>query len=301
NGCHVLNPAAGFFGTDGFSSFENEPQLFKIPHLRNAYQKIGMFGMPAIPFLNAGDNGNKGAQVRGFGFLHDGSLDTLSRFHNAIVFNVFPPGFPIQNPGGFPPGPDGDTQRRQVEQFILAFDSNLAPIVGQQTTLTSTSAAAVGDRIDLLIDRAHEGECALVARWAQGGEQRGALRLASGKFQADRANQAPLTDAQLRAIAATPGQEVTYTCVPPGSGVRIGVDRDEDGYLDRDELDAGTDPANPESTPPLVTLVQTTSLTLKDGSAPPADPNKRKVSFKSSTKTDPGINRIQPPLPGFPG
>src|SRR5262249_35330745 len=163
------------------------------------------------------------------------------------------------------------------------------------------SAAAVGDRIDLLIDRAHEGECDLVAKWAQGGEQRGALRLASGKFQADRANQAPLTDAQLRAIAATPGQEVTYTCVPPGSGVRIGVDRDEDGYLDRDELDAGTDPANPESTPPLVTLVQTTSLTLKDGSAPPADPNKRKVSFKSSTKTDPGINRIQPPLPGFPG
>ncbi len=35
--------------------------------------------------------------------------------------------------------------------------------------------------------------------------------------------------------AATPGQELTYTCVPPGSGIRIGVDRDEDGCLDFDD------------------------------------------------------------------
>jgi hypothetical protein len=31
------------------------------------------------------------------------------------------------------------------------------------------------------------------------------------------------TDASLRALAATSGQEVTYTCVPPGSGRRIGL------------------------------------------------------------------------------
>src|SRR5207253_877243 len=33
-------------GTDGFSSFEGEPQEFKIAHLRNLYQKVGMFGVP---------------------------------------------------------------------------------------------------------------------------------------------------------------------------------------------------------------------------------------------------------------
>jgi hypothetical protein len=38
--------------------------------------------------------------------------------------------------------------------------------------------------------------------------------------------------------------------VPSGSEVRIGVDRDEDGIFDRDELDDGTDPADPNS-PPL--------------------------------------------------
>ncbi|MEE8147295.1 MAG: hypothetical protein V3T24_06800, partial [Longimicrobiales bacterium] len=46
NGCHPLSPANGFFGGDGQSSFENETQEFKVPHLRNAYQKVGMFGMP---------------------------------------------------------------------------------------------------------------------------------------------------------------------------------------------------------------------------------------------------------------
>jgi hypothetical protein len=32
---------------------------------------------------------------------------------------------------------------------------------------------------------------------------------------------ANLSDAALRGLAATAGQEVTYTCVPPGSGTRI--------------------------------------------------------------------------------
>src|SRR6185295_20216586 len=38
--CHNLMPGTGFFGTDGFSSFEGETQHFKIPHLRNVYQKV---------------------------------------------------------------------------------------------------------------------------------------------------------------------------------------------------------------------------------------------------------------------
>ena len=33
--------------------------------------------------------------------------------------------------------------------------------------------------------------------------------------------------------------------MPPGSGVRAGLDRDEDGAFDRDEMD-GTDPGDPE-------------------------------------------------------
>jgi hypothetical protein len=61
------------------------------------------------------------------------------------------------------------TPRSNVEAFLLAFDSNLAPIVGQQVTLTRQNAAEVGPRIDLLIARAEADECDLVAKNRWGG------------------------------------------------------------------------------------------------------------------------------------
>ena len=107
----------------------------------------------------------------------------------------------------------------------------------------------MGPRIDLLIARAAAGECDLVVKGTVAGEPRGAYRTAAGTFQTDRAAQAPVSDAAIRALAATPGQEATYTCVPPGSGVRAGVDRDEDGFFDGDERDAGSDPGSSLSQP----------------------------------------------------
>src|SRR5262249_30532407 len=48
NGCHSLP-----LGTGGLSSFEGEPQEFKVPHLRNLYQKVGMFGLSPGVFAGA--------------------------------------------------------------------------------------------------------------------------------------------------------------------------------------------------------------------------------------------------------
>ena len=79
------------------------------------------------------------------------------------------------------------------------------------------------------------------------GEQRGAW-LTGGTFQTDRDGET-IADAALRALAGTPGQQLTYTCVPPGSGERVGVDRDGDGVWDGDERLARTDPTDPESRP----------------------------------------------------
>jgi hypothetical protein len=73
--------------------------------------------------------------------------------------------------------------------------------------------------------------------------------LSGGAFASDRASEPALTDAALRALAGAAGQELTYTCMPPGSGLRAGLDRDEDGYRDRDEIDAGSDPADATSIP----------------------------------------------------
>jgi DNA-binding beta-propeller fold protein YncE len=253
NGCHRLAPNAnesfgvakpGFFGTDGRYSFEAESQIFKIPHLRNMYQKVGMFGMPLVAFFNPGDHSHQGDQVRGFGFLHDGSTDTLFRFHNATVFNAS--GI---NPNGIPAGAPGDPLRRQIEAFMMAFDTNLAPIVGQQITRRTGGGAAVDGRITLLIARANAGECDVVVKGTVGGEDRGWVYVGGGLFESDRAAEGAIADAALRALANSAGQELTYTAVPPGSGVRIGVDRDEDGFRDRDELDQGSDPADFYSVP----------------------------------------------------
>ena len=57
------------------------------------------------------------------------------------------------------------------------------------------------------------------------------------------------SSAALRSLATGSGRPVTYTCVPPGSGERIGVDRDGDGAWDGDERRAHTDPADPDSRP----------------------------------------------------
>jgi DNA-binding beta-propeller fold protein YncE len=226
-GCHVLDPEGnrefgvarpGFFGTDGRSSVENEPQLFKIPHLRNLYQKVGMFGMSPDPFFPVDPNPFMGDQVRGFGFLHDGSVDTLFRFHGAGVFvQRFP-----QNPGGIPLGPAGEELRRRIEAFLLAFNSNLAPIVGQQVTLTQTNIAAVSPRIDLLEARATLNECDLLVHGRVRGRAAAFLYIGrEGTFARSQSIDPPIRDAELRALAKKPDGELTFTCFPPGSGARI--------------------------------------------------------------------------------
>jgi len=234
--CHVVDPDAnpdsdipGFFGTQGFNAFIFEPQMFKVPHLRNIYTKVGMFGMPPNASFVPGDHEHKGDQIRGFGMFHDGSIDTVFRFHSLIGFaqSDF-------NPEGFPPGPLGEMWKRQLEAFIMVFPSNLAPIVGQQVTFGQQNVAAAAPRLDLLMQRADVGECDLIAKGRVGPFEVGFLYLGSGWFRPDRAAMPPLPDLLLRVLAVT-GDQLTYTCAPPGSGTRMGIDRDEDGILDGDE------------------------------------------------------------------
>jgi hypothetical protein len=271
NGCHVLDPEGnaafgvatpGFFGSDGRYSFEAESQFFKVPHLRNLYQKVGMFGMDSTfnPNDTSGlagilpapynDNRPTGDQVRGFGFLHDGSVDTVFRFHGSTLFarqaaGAGSPG----NPGGFPLITDPNdpakaleevvaniTLRRQVEAFMMSFDSNLAPVVGQQVTLTVAAGPDVNARVDLLERQAIAGACDLVVHGMVHDAPVGFLFLTTtGQFAPDRERERALSDPRLRALGAD--GPLTFTAVPPGSGRRIGIDRDLDGVLDGDEHD----------------------------------------------------------------
>jgi DNA-binding beta-propeller fold protein YncE/mono/diheme cytochrome c family protein len=223
NGCHALNPADGQFGTSTNASFEALPQIFKVPHLRNAYTKVGMFGMPAVPVLGGLETGNLGPQIRGFGFLNDGSIATLFDFFHAVVFNpTSNSGFPQTNP---------DATRSDVEQYLLAFDSDLAPIVGQQITLSGDNAATAGDRLSLLEQRAgtpftslvlggNVTECDLVASTVVTERIEGFLFDPSANSFVT-ADGTTVTDNAMRALAVRPGHEATFTCVPPGSGYRV--------------------------------------------------------------------------------
>ena len=115
---------------------------------------------------------------------------------------------------------------------MLAFPSNLKPIVGQQITLTASNAAVVAPRIQLLEQRAAAGDCDLVAKADLPDREHGFLYTGS-QFTCDEKGAPPLSDASLRSLAKG-AWTVTFTCVPPGSGVRIGIDRDLDGILDGD-------------------------------------------------------------------
>jgi DNA-binding beta-propeller fold protein YncE len=249
NSCHRLDPNAnpsagafkGLFGTNSESAFVGTAIFPKTPHLRNLYQKVGMFGV-AFPFGFQEPDPFLGDQIRGFGFNSDGSIDTLLRFNAGFDFH------PIFNSVGIPDSPEGRQAKKDVEQYLLAFDSNLAPIVGQQVTLTPGNAAVAGPRITLLVARANAGECDLVAKGRIALTEVGFV-YQGGQFKADRQSQPLVTDEALRQRIATNGGALTYTCTPPGSGQRIGIDRDLDGFLDGDERAAGSNPAAPHSTP----------------------------------------------------
>jgi DNA-binding beta-propeller fold protein YncE len=250
NGCHVLDAAQGFFGTSGLMTFENETQEFKVAHLRNLYEKVGMFGMPNVDFFSFedGETPHTGAQVRGFGYLHDGSADTTFNFFHASVFTGFGGTEEVR-----------DQNRRNMEAFMMVFDTDLAPIVGQQVTVDGASTAAELARLDLLHARSgtpfvlhgatNARECDLVAHGVVNGEQRGFLRQPNGTYASDRASEPARSKDELIALAAASGQYLTFTCTPPGSGTRVALDRDEDGTRNMDD----TDPTDrPLTTTPIV-------------------------------------------------
>jgi MYXO-CTERM domain-containing protein len=184
---------------------------FKVPHLRNAYQKVGMFGMAPNPLFTDANTDFTGDQVRGTGFLHDGSIPTVVDFLAADVFQGV-----------------STTDRQNLEALVMAFDTNLAPIVGQQVTLASESEADTDARIELLVERAgtafeipDEGpatECDLVVHGVIDGEATGWLRREDGDFES--AGEV-ISEEDLLDLADTPGQELTFTCAPPGSGARM--------------------------------------------------------------------------------
>jgi len=222
NDCHVLSVVDGFFGSDGRSVNVRGPQVMKVPHLRNAYTKAGI----------GRTNGELSTtRFKAFSYGHAGSTPTIKD----LLAN--------QDAGRFD-FPGGPAQRRDVSNWVMVIDSELAPVVGQQVTVTAVNSPQVLDSLSNMVVRSQiiqpRPECDLIAKGVLAGEARGWVMNSNGQFTGDRASETPYSIAQLFQIARTAGQEVTFTCVPPGAGIRMGIDRDEDGIYDRDELAAAS-------------------------------------------------------------
>jgi hypothetical protein len=197
-----------------------ESQDFKVPQLRNMYQKTG-FTLGA------------GIQKRGFGFLHDGSIDNLVDFLRLPVFSF----------------PD-TTARYEIEAFLLSFDTGTAPSVGRELTINGATKSSPGTTalLDSLYLEADLRNCDLIAHGRIGGVMKGFLYQPGHTFISDLNSEGTIPADTLRSWASA-GGEITYTGVPPGSGMRMAIDRDRDGYRDRWELALGSNPADPLSTP----------------------------------------------------
>ena len=196
-----------------------EPQMMKVPHLRNMLEKTGFDSLTST------------SNTRGFGFTHDGAVPTLFEFFKLTVFN-------------FASGTTGDQQRRDVSAFMLSWDTGTHASVGAQATMGGSNPNGATRR-NQLVSIANAGSAQLVAKAVLNGVERGYL-YQSGSFQTD-VSGTTTTLAALDALA-TATTAVTYTLVPNGTGLRA-IDRDGDGFRDGDERAQCSDPADPASIP----------------------------------------------------
>ncbi|MBL9000256.1 MAG: hypothetical protein JNK25_03885 [Phycisphaerae bacterium] len=196
----------------------------KVPQTRNMGEK-------------AGCNFTKTSNNAGFGYLHDGSVDSLERFIAEPVFGVQNDqevadlvAFVLCIPGG--DLPSGSVNNPQFPPGPPSQETHAA--VGQQTTLVSAATPEPGQLtlISNMIAVANTNKVGLIVKGIYEGRRRGFVYLGGGQFQSDRAGE--FVSAATLQAAAAPGSELTYTVVFKGTETRLGIDRDLDGTFDGD-------------------------------------------------------------------
>ena len=208
--CHTPPPGPGSDRLIISGTALQESQDFKVPHLRNIYQKLDF------------NNAAGASSVGGFGLTHDGALPTLQAFLSQPVFVNIRSNTTIKN---------------NLAAFVQCFDTGAAPAIGYTRTVTATNVSSAGISNDwsLLESQAAVTNIDLIAKGTLDGQWHGLLYQPSlTNYLPDTTNLAPLTRVQLVAKIQN-GDTLSFMGVPPGSGARMGIDRDENGVLDADE------------------------------------------------------------------
>jgi YVTN family beta-propeller protein len=186
-----------------------ESQDFKVPQLRAIYQKMNFNNAP-------GTN-----SIGGFGLVHDGTDPSLQVFLSRPVFNL------INN---------NTTIKNNLAAFVQCFDTGTAPAVGYTRTLTAANVTSLSISNDwnLLQNQAVSSNIDLIVTGTIDGALHGFVyQPGANNYRADSTNMPAMTRSQLTAKVQA-GGTLTIMGVPPGSGVRMGIDRDEDGVLNAD-------------------------------------------------------------------
>jgi hypothetical protein len=206
--CHELPPGPGSRNPIRPSGEDGTFQNIKMPHMLNVYQRLGM-------------NRTAGADsIGGFGLMHDGQEQSIGSFLSRSFFGSIP-----------------NTTKSNLAAFLMCFDTGTAPAVGYTRTATAGSISGLSLSNDwvLLETQAAAGtNIDLVVKGTIDGKLHGLLyQPLTGNYLLDSTNGTPMTKAQLVNKVST-GDTLTLMGVPPGSGMRMALDRNEDGILDGD-------------------------------------------------------------------
>ncbi|HLY18473.1 MAG TPA: hypothetical protein VKR61_14675 [Bryobacteraceae bacterium] len=208
NACHNSFPGPG--SNNSILTRSNLPQPMKVPTLRNLYQKQNF-------------NNTSGAEsIDGFGFASNGTNSTLIDVLNQPVL------------GGFSNNPQAQLD---VGAFLLSFDTGTAPAVGYSRTATQTNVTAdptIASDWAMLQGQAAAGNIDLICKGTIQTQLHGCLyQPATQNYTTDTTGLGPFTQAQLIGFIQG-GDTLSIMGVPPGSGVRFGIDRNLDGVKDGD-------------------------------------------------------------------
>ncbi len=208
----------------------------KVPQLRNMHEKTG-FNLGQLE-SNAG-----------FGYRHSGSIDSLERFHAKALFGFSSDqeiadlvALMLCSAGG-----ELSTNSGRDPLHPPAWPSKVTHAAIGVQFLLDAADSPLGLDIDQWTAVAESGAVGLIAKSLQAGESRGYAFTGSDTWQSDRLAAVESTES-LKSKAAL-GAEVLFTIVPKGSETRLGIDCDQDGFFDRDELDSASDPRDAQSVP----------------------------------------------------
>ncbi|MCA9243436.1 MAG: hypothetical protein KDA32_05745, partial [Phycisphaerales bacterium] len=211
---------------------------------------LGALQTQLVPQLRGIHKKAHADKYNGHGLLHDGQEKSRDNNHPLETFvEVFFPGLiPVQH---------------QLIAFVEAFPTNVMPVVGMQTLAFDPNTVTQSADVDTMVAQFDQSpsHCDVIVKVRVQGKMRGLVLESIGAEPMFRADDNSILSLSLMSALAGPTRPMLFTAVPPGSGVRAGIDQDLDGTPDA--LDAcPQNPAPvcgtpPPASPTLLQIAQT--------------------------------------------